>query len=183
MTVRGPSTSVWRSAITAGAIVAILLALAPAADAGSLYRGPGPRPGPDILYATAPVAPQLQNTGPWKAPPILVSGAEAYRGGEFLYQDYLYDDSGAAGTPDPTDPFNPVANLFSPDHGTLTYPTDPVFANNAADLVELRVKPLASTTAFRVTLNTLIDPGRTAFTIALGNSPELKPWPYRAGVS
>src|SRR3981081_922128 len=163
MTVRGPSIRVLRSAIVAGAIVAILLALAPAADAGSLYRGPGPRPGPDILYSKAPVAPQLQNTGPWKAapspapgaqahhaaaqlqntgpgkaPPILVSGAEAYQRGEFLYQDYLYDDSGAAGTPDPNDPFNPAANLFSPRHGTLTYPTDAVFANKAAHLGALR---------------------------------------------
>src|SRR3981081_3472404 len=174
---------VLRGAIVAGGIVAILVALAPAADAGSLYRGPGPRPGPDILYSNAPVAPQLQNTGPWKAPPILVSGAEAYQRGEFLYQDSLLDDSGAAGTPDPNDPFNPAANLFSPRHGTLTYPTDPVFANNAADLVELRVKPLSSTTAFRVTLSTLKDPERTAFTIALGNSPDLKTWPYRAGVA
>src|SRR5438309_4176875 len=151
MTVRGPSMRVLRSAIVAGAIMAILVALAPAANAGSLYQGPGPRPGPDILYSKAPVAPQLQNTGPWKAPPILVSGAEAYHGGEFLYQDYLYDDSGAAGTPDPNDPFNPAANLFSPRHGTLTYPTDAIFANNVDDLVELRVKPLARPPAFRFT--------------------------------
>src|SRR6266576_142402 len=92
---RGLSMSVLRSAIGAGAIMAILLALAPAADAGSLYRGPGPRPGPEILYSNAPVAPQLANTAPWKAPPIPVSRADAYHGGEFLYQDYLYDDSGA----------------------------------------------------------------------------------------
>jgi hypothetical protein len=81
---RGMSMKVFRSAIVAGAIVAILVTLAPAADAGSLYNGPGPRPGPDILYSKAAVAPQLQNVGPWKEPPILVSGAEAYRGGEFL---------------------------------------------------------------------------------------------------
>lgn len=170
--------------VGAGAIatLALVLALTPTADAGSLYQGPGPRPGPDLLYSKAPVAPQLQNAGPWKAPPILISGAEAYRHGEFLYQDYLYDDHGAAGTPDPADPFNAAANLFSPKHGTLTYPTDPVFANNAADLVELRVKPLANATAFRVTLNTLKDPDRTAFTIALGNSPGLQTWPYGAGV-
>jgi pimeloyl-ACP methyl ester carboxylesterase len=160
----------------------LALALAPAAGAGSLYQGPGPRPGPDLLYSNAPIAPQLQNTSPWKAPPILVSGAEAYRHGEFLYQDYLYDDHGAAGTPDPADPFNAAANLFSPKRGTLTYPTDPVFANNAADLVELRVKALASATAFRITLSTLKDPGRTAFTIALGNSTGLEAWPYGAGV-
>src|SRR5712691_154494 len=46
----------------------------------------GPRPGPAILYAKPPRAPQLENTGVWKAPPILVSGADAYRDGEWLYQ-------------------------------------------------------------------------------------------------
>ena len=164
------------------ATLAVALAFVSAADGTSLYGGPGPRPGPDILYAGPAIAPQLQNAAPWKAKPILVSGAEAYRAGEFVYQDYLYDDSGAAGTADPADPFNALANLFSPRHGTLTYPTDPVFANNAADLVELRLKPLASATAFRVTLNTLRDPERTAFTIALGDSPEARAWPFGAGV-
>ena len=42
-------------------------------------------------------ASQLQNTGVWRASPILVSGASAYRHGEFLYQDFLYDDHGARG--------------------------------------------------------------------------------------
>src|SRR5207244_3664199 len=63
------------------------------ADASSLYQGPGPRPGPDLLYEPLADAPQLQNAGAWSAPPILVSGASAYRDGEFLYQDYLYDDA------------------------------------------------------------------------------------------
>jgi hypothetical protein len=172
----------WRAGRVLVAAIAAMATMATAADAASLYRGPGPRPGPDILYSSTAAAPQLQKAAPWKAPPLLISGAEGYRGGEFLYQDYLYDDAGAAGTPDPTDPFNPAANLFSPRHGTLTYPTDPAFANNAADLVELRVKPLAATTAFRVTLNTLEDANRTAFTIALGDSPETKAWPFGAGV-
>ena len=48
----------------------------------------------------------LQNAGPWQAEPILVSGATAYRDGEFLYQDFLYDDHGAVGAQDPSDPFN-----------------------------------------------------------------------------
>ena len=50
------------------------------------------------------------------------------------------------------------ATLFSKPNGTYTYPTDAAYANNAADFVELRVRPLASATAFRVTLNTLKDP-------------------------
>jgi hypothetical protein len=178
---------VLRTRALLAAALAIVAALALAGPAGAAKSSlptvaSGPRPGPDLLYAPPAPAPQLSNTAPWRAPPILVSGAEAYRGGEFLYQDYLYDDAGAAATPDPTDPFNPLANLFSPRHGTVTYPTDSVYAANAADLVELRVKPLADATAFRVTLNTLKDPSKVAFTIALGDSPAAVPWPNDAGV-
>src|SRR4051812_41983432 len=155
-----------------------------AADSSSLPSVPsGARPGPDLLYEGAPSAPQLENTGVWKAPPILVSGAEAYRDGEFVYQDFLYDDHGATGTQDPNDPFNDVENMFSPRHGTLSYPTDTAtYFNNAADLVELRVKPLADATAFRVTVNSLKDPAKTAFTVALGDSSAPRPWPHGAGV-
>ena len=142
----------------------------------------GHRPGPDILYAKPPRAPQLENTGIWHAQPILVSGSDAYRDGEWLYQDYLFDDHGATGTKDPNDPDGASTDLFSPAAGTFTYPTDKTYANNAADLVEFRVKPLSDATAFRVTLNTLIDPGKSAFTVALGDGSSTA-WPYGAGVS
>src|SRR5690349_24256538 len=172
------------------AIVAVAVALAggvPVASAraanSSLYSGSGPKPGPAILYQAPATAPQLTNAGPWKAPSILVSGATAYRSGEFLYQDYLYDDHGATGTEDPADPFSEVEQLFSPKHGTLDYPSDPVYADNAADLVEFRVKPLATETAFRITLNTLKDPSKVAFTVALGDSAVPHPWPDAAGVT
>ena len=112
--------------------------------AGSLYAGPGPRPGPAILYAQPSIAPQLTNTGIWHAPPILVSGATAYRDGEFLYQDWLYDDHGAREAPDPNDPRATRATSSHKPNGTYTYPTGPGYDNNAADLVEFRVKPTAS---------------------------------------
>jgi hypothetical protein len=157
---------------------------AQAASGGGLpVVGSGQRPGPDILYAAPPDAPQLQNTGVWKADPILVSGATAYRNGEFLYQDWLFDDRGAAGVPDPTATAALSGDLMSPSTGTATYPTDPVYAGNAADLVELRVKPLPDATAFRVTLNSMVDPELTAFTIALGTSSAPVPWPHGAGVA
>src|SRR5687768_27958 len=171
-----------RPTVIAGAVVA-LLATAPAHAASLPDVSSGHRPGPDVLYAPPASAPQMENAAPWKAEPILISGATAYRDGEFLYQDFLYDDHGARGAEDPTDPFNSLEFLFSPKHGTLTYPTDPKFASNAADLVELRVRPLADATAFRVTLNTLADPERTAFTIALGNSAVPREWLHGAGVS
>ena len=173
------------------ALVAIAVAPTAFGSSGSARRSvlpglptvaSGHRPGPDILYAKPPRAPQLENTGIWHAQPILVSGADAYRNGEWLYQDYLYDDHGATGTKDPNDPDGPSAHLFSPAAGTFTYPTDKVYANNAADLVEFRVKPLSDATAFRVTLNTLIDPSKTAFTIALGDGASTA-WPFGAGVS
>ena len=160
-------------------------ATAPAASAGSLSGGPGPRPGPPILYAPLADAPQLDNAphSVWHAKPILISGAEAYRQGEFLYQDFLYDYHGAHEQLDPGDP-RITSATFSQPNGTYTYPTNPAYANDAADLVEFRVKPLARSTAFRITLNTMQDPTLIAFSIALG-SPDASEaaFPYGANVS
>jgi predicted esterase len=156
--------------VLAGLLTGLALPGVVHAGSGSLYSGPGPRPGPDILYAAPATAPQLTNSGVWKAPPILVSGAGAYRNGEYVYQDFLYDDHGAREAPDPADP-RASGDTFSKPNGTYTYPSDPAYANNAADLVELRVRPLADSTAFRVTLNTLKDPSLVAFSIAIGGTP------------
>ena len=168
---------------TALCTLAALALIASSASAASLYTGPGSRPGPDTLYApTPPAPPQLQNTGVWRAQPILVSGATSYRDGEFVYQDFLYDDHGARGR-DPNDARFP-GNVFSQPNGTYTYPTGAAYANNAADFVELRVKPLAGATAFRVTLNTMKDPSLVAFSIAIGGTAGVPlPFPHAAGAS
>jgi hypothetical protein len=177
-----------RSATAAIAVAVALLALVPGAVARggnpSLYSGSGSPPGPSILYRAPAVAPQLTNAGIWHAPPILVSGAEAYRAGEFLYQDYLYDDHGAHVLADPTDPQAAGGgDLFSMPNGTYTYPTAPGYAGNAADLVELRVKPLRRATAFRVTLNTMENPQLVALSIAIGGRPgTTHPFPDGANV-
>src|SRR5688500_9134499 len=94
-------------------LLAALSCAAPAA-AGLPQVGSGARPGPDVLYAPPPAAPQLENAAPWNAPPILVSGAAAYRDGEFLYQDFLHDDRGARGLLDPGAPQELADFLFSP---------------------------------------------------------------------
>ncbi len=166
-----------------GALCALATAAPAGAATGSLYSGPGPRPGPDLLYAPPASAPQLGNAGIWHAQPILVSGASAYRDGEFLYQDFLYDDHGANGSvPDPGDP-RTGGNTFSQPNGTYTYPTDPAYAGNAADLVELRVKPTATATAFRITLNTMKDPSLVATTVAIGDSEQPRQFPHGANAS
>ena len=83
--------------LSAACFLAALAAVPTTASAAwhSLYHGPAPRPGPSLLYSGPAKARQLTNAGPWKARPILVSGATSYRSGEFLYQDFLYDDNGA----------------------------------------------------------------------------------------
>jgi hypothetical protein len=168
-------------ALTCAAAAAALPATA---SAGSLFTGPGPRPGPAILYAPLARDPQLQNApgSVWHAAPILISGAEAYRQHEFLYQGFLYDDHGAHEQLDPSDPRISTAT-FSQPNGTYTYPTNPAYAGNAANLVEFRVRALARATAFRITLNTMRDPELIAFTVALGsgNAPE-RDFPYGANV-
>src|SRR3954447_6045367 len=156
------------------AVLGTLVAAGPAAAA--------PLPGPPLLHMPAPPpAPQLTNAPPWKAEPILISGTTAYRDGEFLYQDYLYDDHGARPAQDPNDRAD-GNDSFSLPNGTYTYPSDPAHGENApapprppdppraesaAALVEVRIKPLAAATALRFTLNTLKDSRLIAISVGL----------------
>ena len=151
---------------------------------GSVPTADGRLPGPDVLYDEAPEAPQLQNTGIWEAAPLLVSGATAYRDGEWLYQDWLMDDHGARGVPDRNSPYGVSHHLYSPAAGTFTYPTAGPYVHNAADLVEFRTRLVGDDVAFRVTLTSLVDPELTAFTIALDTGEgTATAWPHGAGVT
>jgi hypothetical protein len=132
------------------------------ADAGSLPAvASGARPGPDVLYAPPPAAPQLENRHPrFQAAPLLVSGHEAYVAGEYLYQDWLYDDYGS-------DSDGLGAVPLSPRVGNAEYPTNRArYGNNAADLVELRIDVAPDSVAYRITLNTLLEPDTTIVTLA-----------------
>lgn len=173
-----------RLAVGVAAIVISGLAAVPAAAQQNGESSRLWKPGPAILYAPPATAPQLTNADPWEAPPLLVSGAHAYVDGEFLYQDFLYDDTGANGNvADPND-LRPKNELFSLRTGTYSYPSDPRYKGNAADLVELRVKTLDDATAFRVTLTELSDPTLVAATVGIGTpSSASRPFPYGANVS
>ena len=104
------------------------------ASGGVAPVGVNIQPGPAALNNPPPRAPQLENTGIWQADPILVSGSTAYRKGEFLYQDFLYDDRGA------TTNGNAGSTQFARS-GRYTYPTNvAAYFENAADFVEVRLK-------------------------------------------
>jgi hypothetical protein len=145
-----------------------------------------------VLYQPLAQAAQLENAAgsSWHAAPILVSGASAYRKGEFVYQGYVYDDHGAKEVTDPSNPMHSPGgdssggDLFSAPDGTYDYPSGPGYDENAANLIELRVKPKANATAFRITLNTLEDPNLVATAIAIGGTPgQTHPFPFGANVS
>lgn len=119
----------------------------------------GVAPGPEILYRPPARAPQLENTGMWKADPTRVCLTSAYRSGEFLYQDCIWDDRGGGPA------YRWYFYTFKHDY---TYPTDAKYRNNAADIVEVRLKPLDDATAIRITYNTMTDPNLVAATVALG---------------
>ncbi|HVV77357.1 MAG TPA: hypothetical protein VHC43_15110 [Mycobacteriales bacterium] len=168
-----------------GGVAAAYPAMSRAAQLSSLPPvTDGHRPGPSLLYRRPATAPQLTNRpgSGWHAAPLLVSGASGYVDGEYLYQGYLFDDHGGKGVTDAANDHFLTQFLFAAKTGTLTYPTGPAFHNSAADLLEFRVRPTPDATAIRVTLNTLAEPARTAFTVAIGTSSHSVPWPDDAGV-
>lgn len=176
-----------RGAQGAAALAAGLLACAGTA-LGALPTVPsGALPGPPVLYAEPPSAPQLSNSAPFTAAPLLVSGTDAYRDGEYLYQDYLFDDRGADTAPGlGARPDNLENSQFSPTAGDLLYPTDPSYAGNAADLVEFRIRPTATAIVYRVTLNHVA--ANDAAVVGIGIDSDRSggtavPWPLGAGVS
>jgi predicted esterase len=138
-------------------------------------RDGSPRPGPSVLYGPNPTPPQLENGDGWTVEPLLVSGADAHRGGEYLYQDYVYDDHGAGTTSVPGAPPQPEPDdfgaIFSPPSGDYVYPTDAErYAHNAADLLEFRARPDGDEVVYRLTLNTMVEPDLAAVAIGIDTS-------------
>lgn len=133
----------------------------------------GERPGPTLLYLPPVESPQLQNHNPrFVAAPILVQGQEAYVNGEYLYQDFIYDDYGSDVSNDDANETgvtvgNSDLNGLEPRVGDIDYPTNFArYGGNAADLLEFRVAPGVSDTAYRISLNTLLEADTTITAIA-----------------
>jgi dienelactone hydrolase len=116
----------------------------------------------------------LDNAGGWNAEPIMVSGTDAYVDGEYLYQDFIFDDHGAntADAPLPPSPRigggGGAALGAGVTTGDVVYPTDEgTFHYNAADILEIRARPVSEGVAYRITLNTMVDPGVAGIAIGI----------------
>ena len=147
----------------------VLAAAAPAAGAAV-------RPGPDVLYEKPARAPQLSNAKPFRANRSSSRAPRPTGAASSSTRTSSTTATARQGRRDSVGPVQPIDFLFSPKAGTLTYPSDAAFANDAADLVEVRVKPRARATLFRVTFNVLhpqtgVHPGARASASAGGWPP------------
>ena len=114
-----------------------------ARTAARCSRDPASAPGPAILYERPKPAPQLTNAASGargrsssRAPAPTATASSSTR---------TSSTTTTARRRRPTRAIRaPAGSLFSQPNGTYTYPTAAGYAGNAADLVELRVKPLAS---------------------------------------
>lgn len=129
---------------------------------------------------------------PWVGDSTMLGGTSRYDGGEWIYQDFVYDDYGADTAP--VSSFQVV--LLAPTRGDFRYPPDPEsgplrYANNAADIAEVRVRRVRNAEGgptdsleMRVTLSTLLATDSTVFGVALdAGGGEARPWPFEAGVT
>jgi dienelactone hydrolase len=130
-------------------------------------RDSSPRPGPSVLYEEPANAPQFENGLGWSAPPLKVSGAEGYDNGEYIYQDWVYDDRGAdTDARGPGDPYYLDESTLAA--GDIVYPSDEDrYQNNAADILEFRCKIERNTVVYRITLTTMVDPSAAILAIGI----------------
>ncbi|MBA2349261.1 MAG: hypothetical protein H0V81_13315 [Solirubrobacterales bacterium] len=176
-------------------VLSVLASLTGPAGAAAATSSLPPRDaGPPILHRAAPKVPELQNRKPFRADPLLVSGTDAFRAGEYVFQDHLVDDRGADTVPlgnaaktDKPDPTS-TGDIAASTGGDVRYPTDPRYAGNNADIAEVRLRPAENgrSVLVRVTFRTAIVPDATVFTLGIdtdraGSAPVA--WPRGAGVS
>ncbi|MEH6999299.1 MAG: hypothetical protein V7542_12945 [Limnobacter sp.] len=145
----------------------------------------GVAPGPAILHASVPVIPELTNRPPFKAEHLLIAGTDAYREGEYLYQDFLFDDRGADSVSAIERTVTGNGSISSDPIGDALYPTNPIYGNNAADLAEFRIKPVANAVVYRITLTTAI--AADAAIVGIGIDGDMaddtsRTWPRGAGL-
>ena len=135
-------------------ILIAVLALLTAVPAGAVALNPPA--GAPVVTGRA-LAAELK---PWVGEPTLVSGTSRYDAGEWIANDFVYDDYGADTTPGG----QPNVVSLAPTSGDFRYPTG---LGNAADIVEVRVRVAPGDTDLqvRVLLQTISDPAAVALRV------------------
>jgi pimeloyl-ACP methyl ester carboxylesterase len=111
-----------------------------------------------VLLAVLPAAPATADS-PWRGEPTLISGTSRLDHGEWIHTDFVYDDYGADTGPAWGQPN--VVSLAS-TVGDARYPDGKAYADNAADIVEVRVRVVGDDLQIRVLLQTITRAGTPA---------------------
>jgi pimeloyl-ACP methyl ester carboxylesterase len=123
----------------------------------------------------------------WAGSSPMLGGESVVSEGEFVHQDFLYDDQGAVvgDASSRRNDANLRGDTNKPGMGTYQYPTDEArYGVNAADISQFRAKLDGTNVRFLVVLNTLLAPDSTVVGIALGDTGKTrKPWPLGAGIA
>jgi hypothetical protein len=120
--------------------------------------------------------------GDWLGTTSGYGGTSQYSHGEFIYQDYIFDDLGAE-----TNSRSQQHGTFSPPSGDYRYPTDEKrYGYNAADLLELRLAADRDSLWILARMNTLKVPDSTVVAVAFDTDRRSTTgggeWPFGAGL-
>ena len=136
----------------------------------------------------------------WTAEPAMIANAGVYRGHEFVYQDYVYDDKGAntdgrdrfdapLGTPGP-DPQDPVNPRLSPAPltnwaGDFQYSSpDNSHMHTVADFIEFRTSLDAQRVYYRFRMGDMTAPDSAVIGVCVDEDHDpsngLETWPLGA---
>lgn len=153
----------------------------PAAVAAMVVAAGGP---PLARAAHVPAAPKVIDgqIADWTGTSPMVGGVSTVDDGEFIYQDYIYDDTGASAAPQTA---NAGRGTTGGTEGTYRYPTDTArYAANAADIFQVRAALDGDQVRFLVVLNTMRAPDAAIVGLALGGSSAARhSWPGGAGIA
>ena len=121
------------------------------------------------LSAVPALFPADASTEPWLGEPTLISGTGRYDSGEFVYNDFVFDDYGADTVPSG----QPNVVSLAPTSGDMRYPDGDDIRDNAADIVEVRVRPAGDDLQVRVTLQTLVNPSVPALWVSVDGAERI----------
>lgn len=89
----------------------------------------------------------------WTGQSAMLAGVGRYDGGEWVYNDYVFDDYGA----DTWAGGQPNVVALAPTTGDMRYPDGDKYRDNAADISEVRARVVGDDLQVRVELQTLVD--------------------------
>ncbi len=116
---------------------------------------------------------------PWVGDATMFGGTGIHDTGEWIWQDFIFDDYGADTTPAGA----AQRVTLAATRGDFRYPAGDAYAGNAADIAEVRVRADGDDLDVRVTLNTLVDPAVPIIGVAVDTGDaDVRLWPYDAGV-